>query len=117
MEKVKIKAYSSNHVSIILTPNGTFSIFSKLPLLQQPMALLYAVTDLRYSEIAGPRWKDVDWEAKNIQVQRRWIWNEVATPKTKASKTILSCQTSLPYVFWLAKTNHLRKGRELDFHQ
>ena len=86
MEKVKVKASSSNYVPVILTPKDTFSIFNMLPLLQQTMVLLDAVTGLRYSEIAGLRWKDVDWEDKSIQIQRRWIRNNIDAPKTKASK-------------------------------
>jgi integrase len=86
MEKVKVKASSSNYVPVILTPKDTFVIFSSLPLLQQTMVLLDAVTGLRYSEIAGLRWSDVDWENKEIHIQRRWIRNNVEEPKTMASK-------------------------------
>jgi integrase len=86
MEKVKVKASSSNYVPIILTPKDTFSIFNMLPLLQQTMVLLDAVTGLRFSEIAGLRWSDVDWENKEIHIQRRWIRNNVDEPKTMASK-------------------------------
>jgi len=50
------------------------------------MVLLDAVTGLRYSEIAGLRWSDVDWENKEIHIQRRWIRNNVDEPKTMASK-------------------------------
>ena len=86
MDKVKVKASSSTYVPIILTPKDTFSIFNMLPLLQQTMVLLDAVTGLRYSEIAGLRWKDVDWENRCIRIQRRWIRNNVDEPKTMASK-------------------------------
>jgi hypothetical protein len=116
MEKVKVKASSSNYVPIILTPKDTFSIFNMLPLLQQTMVLLDAVTGLRYSEIAGLRWKDVDWEDKSIQIQRRWIRNNIDAPKTKASKAPVvgySCRVS----FGLASADHVLEGRGLDLCQ
>ncbi len=110
MELVKVKASSSNYVPVILTPKDTFSIFSKLPLLQQTMVLLDALTGLRYSEIAGLRWKDVDWENKEIKIQRRWSRNDVAAPKTKASKaSVMMSEVLAAYLLaWRRQTTYAK---------
>jgi integrase len=50
------------------------------------MVVLDAATGLRYSEIAGLRWQDVDWENNQIHVRRRWIRGEVGEPKSRKSK-------------------------------
>jgi len=77
---------ASDYMAVILTPKQTFEILNSLPLLQQTMVVLDAVTGLRYSEIAGLRWLDVDWENNRIHVRRRWIRGKIAEPKSKKSK-------------------------------
>ncbi len=86
MEKVKVKASSSDYEAIILKPKQTFSILNSLPLMQQVMVVLDAATGIRYSEIAGLQWQDIDWENSCINIRRRWINGDVDKPKTKASK-------------------------------
>jgi integrase len=76
----------SDYAAVILTPNQTFQILSSLPLLQQTMVVLDAATGLRYSEIAGLKWLDVDWENSQIHVRRRWIRGNIGEPKSKGSK-------------------------------
>ena len=83
MAKVKVKASSSNYVPIILTPKETFLILTILPLLQQTMVVLDAATGIRYSEIAGLQWRDIDWKNSCIYIERRWIRGDVDIPKTK----------------------------------
>jgi hypothetical protein len=51
--KAEVKASSSNWAPVILTHKETFVILNTLPLHQQSMVLLDAVTRLRCSEIAG----------------------------------------------------------------
>lgn len=76
----------SDYTAVILTPQQTFEILSALPLLQQTMVVLDAATGLRYSEIAGLKWLDIDWENNQIHVRRRWIRDNVREPKSKKSK-------------------------------
>jgi integrase len=77
---------SSDYTAVILTPKQTFDILNSLPLLQQTMVVLDAATGLRYSEIAGLQWLDVDWENNQIHVRRRWIRGKVREPKSRKSK-------------------------------
>jgi integrase len=76
----------SDYTAVNLTPELTFAILNSLPLLQQTMVVLDAATGLRYSEIAGLRWRDVDWQNNQIHVCRRWIRGNVAEPKSRNSK-------------------------------
>jgi integrase len=75
----------SDYTAVILTPKQTFQILNSLPLLQQTMVVLDAATGLRYSEIAGLQWHDVDWENNQIHVRRRWIRGDVSAPKSRKS--------------------------------
>ncbi|MFZ0898574.1 MAG: site-specific integrase [Candidatus Sulfotelmatobacter sp.] len=76
----------SDYTAVILTPEQTFQILNSLPLLQQTMVILDAATGLRYSEIAGLKWLDVDWGNNQIHVRRRWIRGNVSEPKSNKSK-------------------------------
>lgn len=75
----------SGYTAVILTPGQTFQILNSLPLLQQTMVVLDAATGLRYSEIAGLQWLDIDWENSQIHVRRRWIRGNVSAPKSRKS--------------------------------
>ena len=76
----------SDYEAVILTPPETFAILNSLPLMQQTMVVLDAVTGLRYSEIAGLRWGDCDWENNQIFIRRTWSRGRIGIPKTKKSK-------------------------------
>jgi integrase len=58
--KVNVTASSSQYEPIILTPQQTFVMLNVLPLLERTMVVLDALTGIRYSEIAGLQWRDVD---------------------------------------------------------
>jgi len=76
----------SDYEALILTPQETFAILNSLPLMQQAMVVLDAATGLRYSEIAGLRWTDCDWESNQIHIRRTWSRGRIGFPKTKNSK-------------------------------
>jgi integrase len=88
--KVNVTASSSEYVPIILTPKQTFVMLNSLPLLQQTMVVLDALTGIRYSEIAGLQWRDVDWGGQCIHIERRWIRGNVHKPQTTASKAAVA---------------------------
>lgn len=75
----------SGYRAVILTPAQTFRILSSLPMPQQTMVVLDAATGLRYSEMAGLQWRDIDWGNNQIHVRRRWIRGDVSAPKSARS--------------------------------
>lgn len=81
---------TSDYEALILKPQQTFLILNSLPLLQQTMVVLDAATGLRYSEIAGLKWQDVDWENSQIHIRRRWIRGNVGEPKSRKSKATVA---------------------------
>lgn len=114
MAKVKVKASSSSFVPVILTPEETYLILSILPLLQQTMVVLDAATGIRYSEIAGLQWRDVDWESSCIHIERRWIRGDVDEPKTKASKASVAMSKVLA-AYLLAWRRETKYGKDTDW--
>ena len=114
MLKVDVTASSSGYVPIILLPNQTFVMLNALPLLQQTMVVLDAATGLRYSEIAGLQWKDVDWEDHCIRIERRWIRGNVSKPKTNASKAPVAMSQVLA-AYLLAWRKETMYGKDTDW--
>jgi integrase len=96
----------SSYTAVILTPKQTFQILNSLPLLQQTMVVLDAATGLRYSEIAGLRWLDVDWDNNQIHVRRRWIRGDLGSPKSRKSKASVAMAPLLSKYLraWQAET-------------
>jgi integrase len=114
MVKVKVKASSSIFIPIILKPKETFIILNTLPWLQQTMVVLDAATGIRYSEIAGLRWKEVDWKNNCTRIERRWIRGGVDKPKTKASKAPVAMSEVLA-VCLLAWRRETKYGKDPDW--
>jgi integrase len=81
-------ASSSDYEAVILTPKQTFTT---LNLMQQPestMTLVVAATGLRFSELAGLQWQDVDYTDQCIHVRRTWIDGQISLRlKTKKSRS------------------------------
>lgn len=50
------------------------------------MILTALVAGLRISEICGLQWRDIDFKAATLTVQRRWYRGDLDEPKTEASK-------------------------------
>lgn len=114
MENANVTASSSNYVPIILLPKQTFVMLNALPLLQQTMVVLDAATGIRYSEMAGLQWKDVDWEEKCISIERRWIRGNVHKPKTPASRAAVAMSDVLAAYLraWRKETMY---GKDTDW--
>src|ERR1700693_1356900 len=53
---------------------------------ERTMTLLVAATGLRYSEVAGLQWQDVDYQNSQIHVRRSYI-NEVVSERLKTKKS------------------------------
>jgi integrase len=114
MEKVNVSASSSCYVPIILLPKQTFLMLSSLPLMQQTMVVLDAATGIRYSEIAGLQWRDIDWENNCIHIERRWIRGDVSKPKTDASKAPVAMSKVLA-AYLLAWRKETIYGKDTDW--
>jgi len=114
MKKVDVTASSSSYEAIVLTPKQTFVMLNSLPLFQQTMVVLDAATGIRYSEIAGLQWKDVDWEDKCIYIERRWIRGNVHKPKTPASKAAVAMSDVLA-AYLLAWRKETMYGKDTDW--
>ena len=74
------------------------------------MVVLDAATGLRYSEIAGLQWLDMDWENSQIHVRRRWIQGNVAEPKSRKSKASVAMAPLLAKYLraWRLETEYAR---------
>jgi integrase len=96
--KIAIES-SSNYEAVILTPKQTFTI---LKLMQQPestITVLVAATGLRFSEVAGLQWQDVDYANNCIHVRRKWIGGRVSEElKTKKSRSAVPMAAELAQV-------------------
>lgn len=114
LEKVEVPGSSSNYEAIVLTPKQTFVMLNSLPLLQQTMVVLDAATGIRYSEMAGLQWKDVDWEDKCIYIERRWIRGNVRKPKTPASRAAVAMSDVLA-AYLLAWRKETMYGKDTDW--
>jgi len=85
--KIDIES-SSNYEAVILTPKQTFTILKLMGQPESTMTLLVAATGLRFSEVAGLQWQDVDYANECIHVRRTWIGGKVSEQlKTKQSRS------------------------------
>ncbi len=85
--KIQIES-SSNYEAVILTPKQTFTILKLMGQPESTMTLLVAATGLRFSEVAGLQWQDVDYANECIHVRRTWIGGKVSEQlKTKQSRS------------------------------
>ena len=85
--KIQIES-SSNYEAVILTPKQTFTILKLMGQPESTMTLLVAATGLRFSEVAGLQWQDVDYASECIHVRRTWIGGKVSEQlKTKQSRS------------------------------
>jgi integrase len=74
----------------ILTTSEVRMLLASLRLRERTLVLLAVTTGLRRSELFALQWKDVDFEAKQIQVSRSIVQNVIGVCKTE------SCQKPVP---------------------
>ena len=70
----------------ILTTNEVQSLLANLRFRERTLVLLAVTTGLRRSEIFGLKWKDVDFQVKQIHVIRSIVQNVVGICKTESSQ-------------------------------
>ena len=85
--KIAIES-SSDYEALILTPKQTFTILNLMKQPESTMTVLVAATGLRFSELAGLQWQDVDYASQCIHVRRTWIDGKMSERlKTKKSRS------------------------------
>jgi integrase len=70
----------------ILTTSEVRMLLASLRLRERTLVLLAVTTGLRRSELFALQWKDVDFEAKQIQVSRSIVQNVIGVCKTESSQ-------------------------------
>jgi integrase len=70
----------------VLTTSEVQMLLATLPLREKTMVLLAVTTGLRSSELFALQWKDVDFEAKQIHVNRSIVQNVIGICKTESSQ-------------------------------
>jgi integrase len=82
---------SSDYEAVILTPEQTMTILSYMRQPERTLTLLIAATGLRWSEIAGLQWQDIDWAGSRIHPRRTFIDGKTTERlKTKKSKSAVA---------------------------
>ena len=101
---------TSDYVAVILSPAQTSRILGLLTEPCRTVTLLVAATGLRYSEIAGLQWQDLDWVNSQIHVRRTWNGEEVGPCKTRASRAAVPmCDVLAQYLrAWQRETCYAR---------
>ena len=73
-------------VPAILTVTQIRSLLGVLKPRERVMILLVATTGLRINEMAGLRWRDVDFEKLQLNIHWGWVLGELKEVKTEASE-------------------------------
>jgi integrase len=87
---------SSDYEAVILTPKQTSTILKRMGQPESTMTLLVAATGLRFSEVAGLQWQDVDYTNQCIHVRRTYIDGQTSEKlKTKKSRSAVPMAAEL----------------------
>jgi integrase len=82
---------SSDYEAVILTPEQTMTILSFMRQPERSLTLLIAATGLRWSEVAGLQWQDIDWGDNCIHLRRTFIDGRISVRlKTKKSRSAVA---------------------------
>ena len=96
--KINIEC-SSNYEAVILTPEQTCAILRRMRQPERSVTLMAAATGLRFSEIAGLQWQDIDYANQCIHVRRTWIDGEISEKmKTPQSRSAVPMAAELAHV-------------------
>jgi integrase len=90
---------TSEYESMTVTPEQAMRIIGEITSpLERTLTFLIHATALRASEALGLQWRDIDFQAGQINVRRKWAGGEVGEPKTKASKAAVALTKRLAAV-------------------
>lgn len=79
----------------VLTAEEIRLIMKRLSPMHRTMVFLAAATGLRFSELRGLQWQDVDFDAGVLKLTRGVVCNEITQLKTKASRKPVPLHASL----------------------
>jgi integrase len=69
----------------VLTPEEFSSLLAELPDRERVMVALAGTAGLRRSELIALKWRDVDFEGFQLDVNKSWVHGKIGETKTKAS--------------------------------
>src|SRR5262250_3217116 len=77
---------ANDESSQILTTTEVQNLLASLSLRERTLVLLAVTTGLRRSELFALKWRDVDFQAKQIHVSRSIVQNVIGICKTETSQ-------------------------------
>ena len=69
----------------VLTIEQFRQVLVHIPEPYRTMCVVAGCLGLRISEVLGLQWRDFDWETRQVQIRRSWIFGHVGEPKTENS--------------------------------
>ncbi len=101
-------------VPAILTVTQIRSLLGVLKPRERVMILLVATTGLRINEMAGLRWRDVDFEKLQLNIHWGWVLGELKEVKTEASEKPVPIDASVAEALLTWRLSSAYRG-ETDF--
>lgn len=84
---VRVKDVSKRvRQSVVLTIDQFRQVLDHIPEPYRTMCVVAGCLGLRISEVLGLQWRDFDWETRQVQIRRSWIFGHVGEPKTENSR-------------------------------
>jgi integrase len=73
-------------VPVVLTIEQFKEVLLHIPEPYRAMCIVAGCLGLRISEVLGLHWRDFDWEKRQLQIRRSWVFGKVGEPKTENSR-------------------------------
>jgi integrase len=72
--------------SVVLTIDQFRQVLEHIPEPYRTMCVVAGCLGLRISEVLGLQWRDFNWETRQVQILRSWVFGHVGEPKTEYSR-------------------------------
>jgi integrase len=84
---VRVKDVSKRvRQSVVLTIDQFRQVLEHIPEPYRTMCVVAGCLGLRISEVLGLPWRDFNWETRQVQILRSWVFGHVGEPKTEYSR-------------------------------
>jgi integrase len=84
---VRVKDVSKRvRQSVVLTIQQFRQVLEHIPEPYRTMCIVAGCLGLRISEVLGLQWRDFNWETRQVQIRRSWVFGHVGEPKTEYSR-------------------------------